>query len=353
MTSRMAGSEDREQPILWLGMAGFGPAERSLLEAALRRPEGFPRWRVCAFGNADAWWVNGANVRVMPGGNLKVAAGLPTERALNLNLEEVDRPVAFAMPLAAANFEPRCAFDPASASGVQAVLGQFEGWLRLVRSQFVLGKQLIDHGSKLGRGIYHVSYRGTLLAVLDLHDRKAALSRGAEPADLWEAQWQKRPPGARELPPAFIKCTPGQLAWTYVRRTDRDMLPSRYRTSIICYRGVPQVPVGWLQDSQLMLLRELAAEPADVGSLRQRTGLPATLIEHDLTCLYYAGAITTTRSRAAVPPGRRQDGGLHSAEPALNSLLRDGRSTHDDMTAPASLDHKRQEKARRDGAADG
>src|SRR4051794_21943312 len=76
-----------EQPILWLGMTGFAPAQRTTLEAFMASATGTARWRVCAFGEADAWWVNGANVRVIPGGNLKVAAGLPTERALSLDLK--------------------------------------------------------------------------------------------------------------------------------------------------------------------------------------------------------------------------------------------------------------------------
>lgn len=328
-----------EQPILWLGMSGFAPAQRAALEAWLERPEGLPRWRVCAFGDADAWWVNGAKVRLMPGGNLKVAAGLPTEHALSLNLAEVDRPVAFAAPLPTPDFEPRCAFDPASESSVRAVLLQFDQWLRLVRSQFVLGRLLIDRRSDLGSGVYHVSLGGSLLAVVDFHGGKVALSPGVHPVDLWEAQWQRRPIGAGDLPPNFVCFTPGQLAWTYVRRTDRDMLPPHHRTGTVYYRGVPQVPVGWLQDSQLMLLRELATEPGCIQSLRQRTGLPAALIAQDLTCLYYAGAITTTRAKAAVPLAT--DGQLHSIEPDLNSLLRESAPSYQDLTAPALLEHRR------------
>jgi hypothetical protein len=39
-----------EQPILWLGMTGFAPQQRAVLEASLVRPPRFPRWRICAFG---------------------------------------------------------------------------------------------------------------------------------------------------------------------------------------------------------------------------------------------------------------------------------------------------------------
>lgn len=333
-----------EQPILWLGMSGFAPQQRALLESSLVRPAGLPRWRTCAFVDADAWWVNGAKVRLLPDGNLKVAAGLPTERALHLDLGEVDRPVAFAVPLASTDFEPRCTFDPASEPSLHAMLLQFESWLWLVRAQFVLGAQIIRRGAELSRGIYQVSRGGRLLAVLDFQNGKAALVPRAHPVDLWEAQWDKRPAGARDLPESFVHMTPAELAWAYVRRTDRNLLPERYRTETIYYRRVPAVPLRWLCDSQLMLLRELSGEPATLESLRQSTGLPVDQMEHDLTCLYYAGAITTTQAKAAAPLATRHDSQLHSSGAGLDSLLNHGAHApyRTDLTAPAQLEHARQ-----------
>ena len=337
--STHAGKSETEQPILWLGMSGFAPQQRPILEASLTRSNGSPSWRTCAFSDADAWLVNGRNVRVMPDGNLKVAAGLPTERALNLNLDEVDRPVAFALPLASGDFEPRCTFDPASTASVHAVLAQFEGWLRLLRAQVVLGAQLVARGSELRRGVYHVSHSGSLLAVLDLHEGKCAISPGAHPVDLWEAQWNKRPVGARDLPPGFLAATPAQLAWAYVCRTDRDFLPARYITDLIYYRHVPRVPVRWLRDSQLMLLRELSVEPATFEGLRQRTGFTVGNLKQDLTCLYYATAITTTASKASKPSLGR-DSQPMSSGPGLDTLLKTGGNWDDrgDLTAPALLE---------------
>ena len=332
-----------EQPVLWLGMSGFSPPQRLELEAALARAEGTPRWRACAFGDADAWWVNGAKVRLMPDGNLKVAAGLPTEHALSLDLTEVDRPVAFALPLAGDDFEPRCTFDPASLSSIHGVLGQFEQWLWLARAQFVLGAQIVQRGAELRRGIFHLSHGGKLLAVLDFQHGKGAIAPRAQAADLWRAQWLRRPVGAHDLPATFVQATPAQLTWVYVRRTDRDLLPPRYRNETIYYRHVPGVPLRWLRDSQLMLLRELSAECGTVEGLRQRTGLPMAHIEHDLTCLYYANAITTTRTKAAPPvAGRRQDS-QPSSGPGLDSLLRNDAHPHyeRDLTVPALLEHRR------------
>jgi hypothetical protein len=339
MTPATYASESAaEQPILWVGMSGFAPQQRPVLEASLALP-GLARWRVCPFGDADAWWVNGAKVRVMPDGNLKVAAGLPTERALNLNLNEVDRPVAFAAPLASADFEPRYTFDPVSEASIHVVLRQFESWLWLVRAQFVLGAQIIKRGAELRHCIYHVSYGGKLLAVLDFQHGKAALSPRVHPVSLWEAQWDKRPKGAGGLPESFVHSTPGQLAWAYVRRTDKDMLPARYRTETIYFRHVPGVPLRWLRDSQLMLLRELSAEPGTMEALRQRTGLAAAHTEHDLTCLYYAGSITTTRAKAAAPLAARHDSQLNSSGLGFDSLLSSGAPADPqyDLTAPVLL----------------
>ena len=323
-------------------MSGFAPQQRPVLEASLARSPGSPSWRTCAFSDADAWWINGRNVRVMPSGNLKVAAGLPTERALNLNLSEVDRPVAFALPLASSDIEPRCTFDPASEASMHGVLAQFEGWLRLLRAEFVLGAQLIERGPSLRQGVYHVSHNGSLLAVLDFHQGQGAISPAAHPVDLWEARWDKRPVGARDMPPGFVAVTPAQLAWAYVRRTDRDLLPPRYRTETIYYHHVPRVPVRWLHDSQLMLLRELSLEPGTFDSLRQRTGFTVKHLVHDLTCLYYATAITTTRSKGAKASVARRDSHPASAGPGLDSLLNnDGHSyPQGDLTAPALLERR-------------
>lgn len=334
-----------EQPILWLGLTGFSPEQRAMLEASLLRPGNLPRWRACAFGDADAWWVNGARVRVMPDGNLKVAAGLPTEHALNLNLADVDRPIAFATPLASTDFEPACKFDPSSEPAIQAVLMQFERWLWLVRAQFVLGAQIIRSGAALRQGIYHVVQAGKLLAVLDFQNGKAALLPGVHPANLWEARWDKRPGGAGGaggLPQSFFHCTPGQLAWVYVGRTDQDVLPERYRTQTIYYRQAPAVPLRWLRDSQMLLLRELSTEPGTLEALRQRTGLAARQMEHDLACLYYAGSITTTSAKAAVPAHAQPDS-QPSCGPEMDSRIGHGATsgTQFGITAPVQLEQTR------------
>lgn len=170
-----------DQPILWLGISGFWPEQRVALEACLEGPQGQSQWRFCSFGDADAWLVNGGKVRILADGNLRVSPGLPTEQSIRLNLSEVDRPVAFAKPLPSTEFEPRCTFDPTAPANIHGVLLQFETWLRLVRAQFVLGSQIIQLGAQLRHGIYHVSNRGNLLAVLDFRAGTVGMSPRAHP----------------------------------------------------------------------------------------------------------------------------------------------------------------------------
>ena len=332
---RLRGAQ-REQPVLWLGMVGFPPAERKSVEAAVARASGAAQWRISPFGDADGWWVNGAKCSIAEGGRLKVAPGLPTERTLRLELPEVDRPLAFAEPVVPSNLEALCVFDPASEPSIHEALARFEKWLQPVRVHFALGAMLLARDSEDRRGTYHLSHRGTLLAVVDFQQGLAATAPKVQPPDLWEAAWEKRPSAAGLPPHGFKSCTITELAWGYVRRTDRDMLPPRYRTEKIFYRHVPRVPMRQLRDSQLMLLRELSAEPGTLQSLFQRTSVPLPQLAHDLACLYYAGSVTT--SPETIDQGAGPDSvGLWPESVA--STGGDNRSRHD-MTAPAILERR-------------
>jgi hypothetical protein len=160
--------------------------------------------------------------------------------------------------------------------------------------------------------------------------------------DLREASWAKRPPGAAGLPESFVHLTPGQLAWAYVRRTGRDVLPARYRTETIYYRHVPGVPLRWLRDSHLVLLRELSAQPGTMDALRQRTGLALGDAERDLACLYYAGSITTTRAKAAATESARDDSQPHSIGAGFDSVSSGADQTFTEYgaTVPVQLESR-------------
>ncbi len=288
------------QPVLTLGLLGFNPHQRADLTAKAQHAQsGGQAWRLSGFWDADAWWINGSNTRLLPDGNLRVQAGMPSERAVTLSMEEINRPIAFSTPLTSKAFEPRCAFAPDSRTEIDAVLKQFGDWLQPVLFKAALGERIIGRGAALRGRVYHVRHHSRLLAVLDFRRGKAALLANAQPADLLDAIWDQRPPSASDAPPGFIACTPAQIIWTHVRHSGQDQLPERYRSETIYYRHVPRVPMGWLGDSMLSLLRALSGEPCNFRTLGRRTGIDSAALAQDLACLYYAGAITTTPMKAA------------------------------------------------------
>lgn len=336
MFALLANRTAVEQPILWLGLAGFGPAQRRALEAALARSSRLPQWRVCELPDADAWWVNGRNLRLLPNGNLYVSPGLPAEQSLEFSSREVRQHVAVWGPHSLPDNEQLATFDLASPAGIQAALLALDTSLRLERAQFVLGSHIVQRGVQLRHSIFHICRDGKFLAVLDFVRGKAGYAPDIHPVDVWDADWHRRPMGAGDAPDNFLSATIAELAWAYLRRTDRDLLPARYRSALLYLRQPPRVPLRLLRDSQLLVLRELACGPATMESLGRRTGLSAAGLVHDLSCLYYAGAITTTRSKASGGAGFESEAAVSGPSP-LSSLLedRDYGHLHDDFTAPA------------------
>jgi hypothetical protein len=343
-----------EQPVLWLGVAGFSPEQERRIDALLAdQPAGWPLWRRSRFADADAWWIHGANMRVLRDGTVKVAGPGERARGVQLNLEEVDRPVAFSTPLAHPEFEPMYSFDLDAEPSARAVLQQFEGWLRPLRAQFALGAQIIQRESTLRSGVYHVSHKANLLAIVDLQEWRAGLSPTARPVDFEDAQWEKRPDTANTPPERFVRCSLTQLMWTYAQRTSRDVLPERYRKSMIYFRRSPRVPLRMLQDSHLLLLRELSASPADFNSLLERTGLSPNRLARHLACLYFAGSITSSSGHAArrgvaIREDAEVGAAAMAADMPLSPIGPDSRFTrryeddpaqvpHQDRTAPAPL----------------
>lgn len=343
-----------EQPILWLGLAGFTPEQREPLNLLLAQlPKGGPLWRVSPFAEADAWLVSGEKCRLVGTDTLKILAGLPTERTVQLDLEEVDRPIAFSLPLASSEFDPKHTFDLTSGASLQKVLHQFESWLRPLRSQFVLGGQLIARERELLPGIYHVSHKGALLAVMDFHEWRIGVARKADPVDFELAHWDRRPLEAHDIPGHFLRSSLTQLRWIYAQRTERDVLPPRYRNKPVYFRHAPAVPTRWLRDSQLLLLRELSIEAGDFDALQRRTGLASVQLMRDLASLYFAGSVTTTPDKAGTAafsgaddslPGRKykdRDGSLGSgSELAPSAVLSMQAVPRMDLTAPAQLGRK-------------
>jgi hypothetical protein len=293
-----------ELPLLRLGLAGFSTAEREELSASLYMASS-GGWEISEFAGADAWWLNGARIQFLPDNIVRVGPGEAGSRSLHLALQNVDRPVAFAQPLAARNLEPLCTFEADSILSMAAVLERFEAWLSPLAAQFCLASSILEQETVLGPGIHHVIANGTLIAVVDLRGDTGVLPT-AGPLDFEDAMWQRMPSLSGAIPGHFVRCSLSHLMWQYALRTARDILPKRYRTGLIHFRRPPRLSHRLLTDSHLLLLRELAVECGNFAGLRRRTGIEAATLARDLAALYFVGAITTDPRRAAEPSSRQR-----------------------------------------------
>jgi hypothetical protein len=296
-----------EQPVLRLGLLGFdaGGAQRLAHWAGLTQP-GWPVWRESDPHQADAWMIHGGAVEVLGRDGVLIHHPQGSGEWLALNRVEVDRPLAFAAPLPD-GFASGEFFQADDEHGVRLRLQRFEAWLRPLRSQFALGARLVERLGRDKNGVVHVLNEGRLLAVIDLDRWQAGLFIPARPVDIDMAEWVSRPRLAGDIPPAFMRLPLQRVLWTYAVRTTRDVLPARYRDQIIHLRRVPRLPARWFDGLHLMLMRELANQPADLQALAQRVGCPLAEVAHHLAALYYAGGVTTDAdsARRAAPETRK------------------------------------------------
>lgn len=335
-----------ELPVFRLGVAGFSAEQSDRLGAALAGAAPGPlAWEIRTLAEADAWWVNGSRVQLLADHTLRVPPGFPTERALQLHLPDIDRPVAFSTPVACAEITPAYTFDAESVPSMAMALEKFEAWLSPLAAQFSLASHIVEGEVALGRGVFEVILDGQMLAVVDMHGETGLLP-GTSPMDFEDAEWRRRDPSAG-IPENFLRTSLSLLMWQYCTRTRRDLLPRHYRTSPLYFRRPPRVPHRVMRDSHLLIMRELARGPATLEGLRQRTSLPALQLARDLAALYFVGSITSNPKRAA--PGwamRRQEdvegdtGGNSSLPSGLDSSLPAdaGRAMPpSDLTAPAPM----------------
>ena len=338
-----------ELPVLRLGLIGFSEEQQEYLTHRLKTHSGVMTWQVVAFSDADAWFVNGARVQALENGVVRVPAAEPTSRATQLNLNEVDRPIAFSLPLAPGDFKPLYTFDPASRESLAAVLAHIETWLKPLVAQFAVAGALVERQADLKSDIYHLSVHGSLVAVIDLHG-DVGITPAAGPADIEQAEWGGRPESAGTIPPHFDRVDLSQLMWQFATRSTRDLLPVRYRTAKLYFRRSPRVPHRMLKDTHLVLIRELALAPGTFVELQDRTGIGEVQMARALAALYFVGGITTSRERAArqgaVHPGA---GSQSSSKSGLLQSLLEGDSrfrpsqgqVNQDLTAPAPLQIRR------------
>jgi hypothetical protein len=227
-----------EFPLLRLGLAGFSTEQQHRLNTLLQQA-GASSWQIGKFADADAWWVNGTHVQVLLDSTIRIASGEPGGRSLQLDLRDVDRPVAFALPLAPRNFVPLCTFEPESPSSVWAIMEKFDAWMRPLTAQFCLASRILEQESVLGPGIHHVSAEGVLIAVVNMQGETGVLPT-AGPVEFENAMWERLPSSAGAIPEHFVRSSLSRLMWQFAVRTSCDILPRRYRTGLLYFRRPPR-----------------------------------------------------------------------------------------------------------------
>lgn len=336
-----------EVPLLHLGMAGYTEAQQHLAaQAAKAAANERVRWDLVQFTEADAWWLEGRHTLMMPNRHLRVQPAIPSGRSVQIASAEVDRPVAFTLPVTCPDLKPAVTFDLDNQASAVAVLNRFAGWMRGMLAQFALGTSIADNQPTLAAGSWEVLRGGTLLAVVDLR-LGTAVDVEATPEDFAEASWCVREHGAVMMPAGFARASVSQLMWQYARRSERDLLPPHYRYKPLYFRRPPRVAQRQMKDAHLLLMRELVSQPGMTFlQLQQATGLGEVQLARCLSALYVVGSITSNPRRAtgaailaaavrdSVPPG-------HSSFP---SVLDPDDPQHvvrrpNDLTAPMPLLH--------------
>ncbi len=333
-----------ELPVLRLGLAGFSSEEQLELAAMVRSVAvGVVHWELCELERADAWLVNGARSADAGEGRIRINPGVPTARSIQINLPDMDRPIAFSKPFKLS--VPCFSFDMASRPSLANVLHKFEGWCAPLIAQVCLAANIVEHQTALRAGVFDLTRNGAQIAVVNMHGEIGVLPT-AGPAEFDDAVWHRTAPDAQP-PENFVRATMSQLMWQYATRTQKDILPAHYRTGALYFRRAPKVAQRLLDDSHLYLLRELSAAPATFDALQRRSGLVEDELAHHLAALYFVGSITSNPKRAANPPVRTSaadselpTGPASNLPSGLDSVPPDMGHRHGgdaDFTAPAPI----------------
>jgi hypothetical protein len=209
-------------------MIGFSRGQELALDQLLRRrPAPAVHWRVGRLQDADAWWANGARTQVLGDGSLRVAPGEPGGGAVRLSLLEVNRPLAFAEPLAHPDFEPALSFRFTDRASIHSLLDVMQTrWLAATAARLWLAARLAATQHELTHPVYHVASRGRLLAVID-RSGDVGIAPGLTVPDMEDASWVPRPLAARFFPPSFHRTTIAELVRSHALR----VLPAKPSTS--------------------------------------------------------------------------------------------------------------------------
>lgn len=334
-----------ERPTLCLGLIGFSAAQHEYLSRVLKTRPSTMEWQTVPFADADAWWVNGARIKRLDSGTVRVPPADPSSPATQLNLGDVNRPVAFSLPIAPHQIEPLFSFDPQVKESMGAVLLKFEAWLKPFVARFALAGAIASQEGNLRPGVYHLMLGGELLAVVNLSG-DVGLAPNVDPDDLEFADWIGQPSSGKTIPENFVRTSLSQLMWQFAVRTKKDLLPQHYRRAQLYFRRSPRVAHRLLKDTHLVLIRELALAPGSFEELQDRTGMGQAVMARALAALYFVGGVTSNPKRAAPSRGGPTDGvasSQHSLAPSqleADSVLSPSGAgrRYADRTAPAPLD---------------
>lgn len=300
-----------EVPVLRLGLAGYTEAQhKAAAEAAMAASSPRATWEIGGFAEADGWWLEGSRTVLLANQHLRVQPAVPTGRSVQLALADVDRPVAFSLPITAPGFKPAVTFNLGDKAGAVAVLNQFAGWLQTMLSQFALASSIAEHQPSLNSGSWEVLRDRDLLAVVDLK-LGAGVMPGVTAKDFADASWCIRDLGGVTIPANYPRSSVSQLMWQYAQRTQRDLLPPHYRNQPLFFRRPPRLPQKQLKDAHLLVMRELVSSPGmNFNGLQQASGMGDEQLARVLSALYVVGSITSNpkRAMAATVQGTTRDG---------------------------------------------
>jgi hypothetical protein len=284
-----------EVPVLRLGVAGFSPEQERAIQSAAAASR-LTQWSCGPLAGADAWLVNGQCSQHLGEGRVRVASRQPGARSIQLQLGAA-RPVAFASPLPQ-GLQATCTFDIARPESILEAIGAFEFILAAEAAQFLLAGQIVDQQEVLGSGAFELRAKGQLIAVVDMKGDACVLP-SVRPANFDVAVWTRIERDRVRVPPNFVRASLAQLMWRYVSRSQRDLLPDRYRKGPIFFRRPPRLDPLLVEEEHLLVMRELAIQPASFDELKRRLDMPEeAALARALAALYYVGSVTTNRMRA-------------------------------------------------------
>lgn len=281
--------------MLKLGLAGFSPDQELAVQAAVAGSRNV-QWACGGMAGADAWFINGQCTQLLGAGRIRVASRHVGGRSIQVSLSEARRPVAFASPLPA-TLDAVCTFDVAERASILEVMRLFEVVLAPAAAQFWLAAHIVEQQDVLGAGCYELRAKGHLIAVVDMKGEACVLpSVRATNFDI--GVWTRVDRERLKVPDNFCRASLAELMWRYVCRSPRPLLPDRYRQGPIFFRRPPRLDPVLVEESHLLVMRELAIQPASFDELKARLGLDEAGLGRALAALYYVGSITANRTRA-------------------------------------------------------